>query len=168
MSESQENNNESLIRAAKESVEADDRYLLIDTIPVTVGFDGQLQVMRELHSLMVAREDNPDRRSGISRHSELDSFIAHINRMKEDRTTIWADVDRLLFTAIYNDDPAGGKPDEAGWGDHRALYACPVSPEWVAWTDQQNNPMTQDEFADWIDDHEEDIIVFKLGHCPAD
>ena len=158
MSESEENKNQSLIVAARAAVNADDRYYDADGIPLTVNARGELVVMKELHALMVASDVTPVRRKGTSHHTELESFIAHVNRLKEERSTIWADVNRCLFTAIYNDDPAGADPSAAGWGDHQAQYLCPLAPEWKAWNEQQEEWMSQDAFAQWIDSRMEDLI----------
>lgn len=158
MSESQENRNESLIRVAKESIDAEARYYDADGIPLTVDRLGQLTVMKELHDRMIANKPSPARRKGTSHHTELDSFISHINRMKESSTTIWANIDRCVFTAIYNYDPEGSKQDAAGWMDHVAKYTCPISPEWEAWSDMQNNSMSQSQFAEWIDEHIDDLV----------
>lgn len=157
MSQSLKNGNESLINAALSSACAEERYYDADGIPLTVGNDGQLRVMESLHALMVCADPNPARREGVSHHTELESFIEHVNRMKEKRTTIWADVDRCLFTSIYNYDPAGAEPSEAGWGDHQAKYICPLSPEWKAWTVKQGKWMSQNDFAQWIDSRFEDM-----------
>lgn len=153
-----ESENEALIRIAQKSVVASGRHCMIEGVPCSIGNDGSIEPIGSLHAIMKARADGPLRRQGTSHHTELDSFIDHINRMKESSTTIWADVERCLFTAIYNYDPEGAEPGSAGWCDHRAKYLCPLSPEWKAWIDQQNEWMSQDEFAQWIDSRMEDLI----------
>lgn len=158
MSNSEENKNETLINIAQIAVDAGSRFYECEGIPLTVSSDGRLKVMEELKDFIEEGRENPSRRMGTSHHTELGSFVNHVNRMKEERTTIWADVDKCLFTAIYNYDPAGAKPVEAGWCDHQAKYLCPLAPEWRAWIKQQDVWMSQDEFAQWIDSRMEDLI----------
>lgn len=164
MSESSENQMETVIKSAKASVVANDRFAISRGIPVSIGRDGEVRVMKDLLCEVEDRMENPARRKGQSRHTELESFIEHINRNKEERTTIWADVDSCSFSAIYNDHPAGDDPSKAGWGDHGAKYSCPLSPEWQAWLDSAGRDFTQSLFAQWVDERMDDLI--EADDCP--
>ena len=59
------------------------------------------------------------------------------------------------FVAIFNDH----RGDQAGWRDDRAVFDCPLSPEWQRWTSQSGKVMTQEAFATWIEDNLPDIAM---------
>ena len=164
---SDETENHDLIEAVKLSVEAESRYFDVEGIPCTVGNDGQLQVMQKLECMLDAKQDNPSRRKGTAELSELDSFIAHINRYKQESTNVWANAYAASMVVVYNDHPEGADPSKAGWRDHRATYSCPLSPEWEAWTSNANEPMTQDVFAEWLDERMDDLATPADGKGPT-
>ncbi len=102
----------------------------------------------------------PERRKGVATLTELDSFIAHVNRFKDDDSAIFADRSptqpSLLAVLDYH---RAGAPGVAPprFGQHRARYAFPLSEEWVAWTSQNGKLMDQAEFAKWIEDRLPDV-----------
>jgi uncharacterized protein YfdQ (DUF2303 family) len=57
--------------------------------------------------------------------------------------------------AIFNDH----RGDQAGWRDDRAVFDCPLSPEWQRWTAASGKQMTQEAFATWIEDNLPDIAM---------
>jgi uncharacterized protein YfdQ (DUF2303 family) len=124
--------------------------------------------MKDVLAELDRRRANPVRRSGTTSHDELMSFIDHVNRNKvESRTTIWADTSNTTFTAIYNDHDTGGSEDKAGWRDHRAVYTCPLSPEWIQWNDKADEWLTQEDFAQWLEERMEDLAAGIDNLCPA-
>lgn len=94
------------------------------------------------------RQPAPREISGTAGHEEVDSFISHVNRFKDERSVVWANIKGVRLLAILDYHNAHGDPR---WGRHRAEYACPLSVEWQRWTGQSGKPMTQDAFADFID-----------------
>jgi uncharacterized protein YfdQ (DUF2303 family) len=86
------------------------------------------------------------------------SFIAHVNRYKvTEQTTVWADAKDFTVQVVFDDDPAGGDLQRAGWGEHRARYTCPRSPEWLAWIALEGKEIGQAAFAQFLEDRLEDI-----------
>lgn len=108
------------------------------------------------------RAPGPRRRAGAVRLSDEDSFIMFVNRWSSDDTVIYADTAGLGFVAVLDDHPAG--PGEAAhWREHRAIYACPRSPEWLAWTTNDGKALGQTDFADFIESRLEDLV--KADGC---
>ena len=164
MSHSDSNENEALIRTAKEAVVGKARHHVIGGVNCTTGSDGQLRILRDVENLIAERMEAPPRRQGNATLCELDSFIAHVNQYKRQRcTVVYADSVAALFTAVYNDHPDGSDPAQAGWRDFRAQYACPLSPEWTAWLANANEPMSQSEFGDWLDERMDDLVLGGEG-----
>lgn len=93
----------------------------------------------------------PERSKGTAELTELDSFVAHVNRFKNDQSALFADRDRerpaLLAVIDYHDRAT------PRFGEHRAHYAFPVSEEWKSWTKQDGQVMSQEAFALWLEDH---------------
>jgi len=165
-------NIEAAIEAGRAATSAKERVLEWKGIPVGLHklttADGQsfedIKMLAEV--LKASREEaerDPVRRSGTSTHHELDSFISHVNRHKEDRTVVWADQGTVKLTAIFDYTPAGNDPGSIGRGNHRTLYTCPRSPEWQAWKAKNEHAMTAEAMAEFIDARREDLVNPPTG-----
>lgn len=95
----------------------------------------------------------PERREGTAHADTLDSFVDLVNRHKVEDSVIFADPDwkKPSFTAVidYHRKQAGG---EARFGRHRIHYAFPLSDEWKAWVEMDGRPMSQSDFAFFLED----------------
>lgn len=102
---------------------------------------------------------SPERRVGVAHMSELESFIAHVNRFKDEHSAVFADRDprcpSLLAVLDYHEKTAEGSPR---FGDHRCRYTFPVSEEWATWTKNSKQLMSQGEFAEFIETRLLDIV----------
>lgn len=80
--------------------------------------------------------------------NSVSSFIAYISRFKNDRSVIFANVDKTVFQGSldYHLDPA--TPDKL---THTVYYSCPKSKEWLAFTNANKTAMDQLEFAVFIE-----------------
>lgn len=84
-----------------------------------------------------------------------ESFSEYVNRWKaEERTELAASLQSTTLTAVLD----GHAPGEPSWCEHKAMYPCPLDRRWVAWTGQNRKRLNQHDFAEWIEDHVEDII----------
>lgn len=165
--------------------------------PVAIQSDGRVGVFQELLLVMDQRSPRPLRATGRSIHVEAASFIAHVNRHKVANSVIFCDPVLFSFTAIYNYNepslqvlppvkleppvPSGEGGIEIaegvqmpldcntrpGFGDFRAEYACPRSPEWVLWTKAANEMMSSEVFAELIEANTKDIIQVEGSPTPA-
>jgi len=82
-------------------------------------------------------------------------FIAYWKRFAQPSSVVFGDERKATYTAVIDYHAADGAPQ---WTDHKAVYACPLSPEWLIWTAQDRKPKTQIEFARFIEDNLIDVI----------
>jgi uncharacterized protein YfdQ (DUF2303 family) len=152
------------VQAGRNAVNLDDRCAMFQGVPIGINEDGHIKVLADVLEQMDRRADAPRRRKGTATLTELDSFIAHVERNKIQDSAIFADGTKL--TAVYNYNPATcGEPadDIAAWADHRAVYSCPLSEEWQAWTSHNNVELSQDRLASFLEDRSADI--FDCDEC---
>ena len=105
-----------------------------------------------------ARREYPARAKGSSTHQILDSLKAHVARTKDADTVAWLDASATSakLTVVYNcnrsaDTHLDNIQAQARHGDHRALYAFPLSDAWKAWQGASGKPMGQAELAAFLE-----------------
>ena len=103
----------------------------------------------------------PVRRKGVAALTRVDSFIAHVNRFKDEDSAIFADESPTApkLTAVLDYHKAGGFDADPRHGTHRATYAFPLSPEWQAWFGKSGVAMSMVEFAAFLEDHIVDVLA---------
>lgn len=104
----------------------------------------------------------PERRKGTATLGDADSFIALANRFKDDGTVVYQDPSRTAprFTVVFDYHRAGPHDDAAPrWGQHRAVYAPPLSEEWRAWQAAHGQWMTGQAFAEFLDLRLPDVVA---------
>lgn len=101
----------------------------------------------------------PRFRGGSAMLLDLDSFIEHTNRFKDDGSVVFADNNRLApsLTAVLDYHPAGSD-SAARWGRHRGTFAFPLSDEWKAWHEFDGKAMDMANFARFLEDHITDVL----------
>jgi uncharacterized protein YfdQ (DUF2303 family) len=129
------------------------------TFKVLVVPDGrEVQSLKELQDRYRSR---PERRKGTSVMKSIDSFIKGVNRYKNPNVSlvfaVLHKVGEAQLVAVIDYHPPGPNGTDAGWGEHCFLYAFPVSDEWTAWTSKSNKPMSQEEFANFLEERLPDI-----------
>jgi len=161
------NNIEAAVEAGRESVCISDRTDVFhdgleenDGRTFEVPFillqgDQRLEVPKEALQEYEARLPAPRRRQGTARHSELDSFITHVNRFKRASTAVWADIEGVKLTAVYDYHPEG--EEAAAWCEHRAIYTCPLTDQWREWNAISGEYMSVAEFGEFIESHRDDL-----------
>lgn len=125
----------------------------------------------EALEILDKREPFALRRDNLVRLYEAESLIAYVKRFGSERTLVYANTTGFEFTAVLDDHPeapAGTPEDKAGWRAHRAYYACPRSPEWLAWTGRDGKASSQTEFADFIEGRLEDLVSADGFPRPVD
>ena len=126
-------------------------------IPTLVGPHGALP-LAEVLKLSDARASEPRRRTGTATLQAIDSFCEHVNRFKSEASAVFADEANRQFVGVLNYHPSGAESAPA-WGDHRALYKCPLSDEWKTWGGGEERRASQDQFALWLDAHDRDLAT---------
>jgi uncharacterized protein YfdQ (DUF2303 family) len=116
------------------------------------------RTIKSLKPFMDEYADAPDRKRGTARLTTLQSLVDHANRHKDQDSVLFATPDpsspKLLAVYDYN---CRGEAGEPRFGQHRALYECPLSDEWKAWT--STAMMNQEQFAEFIEDRILDVLL---------
>lgn len=82
------------------------------------------------------------------------SFIDYVNRYKDDRTLIFADVTETSASFIAALDYHGAAPDlKPEYISHRAQFDTIQTTEFKTWLAANRKAMTQVEFATWLEDN---------------
>lgn len=97
----------------------------------------------------------PNRKSGTVQLKDLPSLLIYCEDQEDSfYGYLYADPDKRLVTAVFNDHRAANVP---GWRDHRAEFQAEYTPEFKKWLGSNNKQMTQTEFAEFIEDNFADI-----------
>ncbi len=104
--------------------------------------------------------DHPRRTVAKASFSNVPSFLEYVKRHADPDTTVaWCRFDpqtyTLDFTAVFDDH----SPDAAGWRGHKAVLVPEFSAEWKAWKGKNAQSFAQVAFAEWIQEHEDDIAT---------
>lgn len=125
-----------------------------------------------LHSLKPFEDERrtaPERKTGTSKHTTLDSFCAIVDRFADPDSAIFADdsnerAPRILAVFDYheantlNDEGEMVDIGEPRFGLHRAVYPLPVSPEWQAWKAIDGVSLSQRDLCGFLEEHIVDVI----------
>lgn len=104
----------------------------------------------------------PRRTTAVAAFADADSFLAYVKRHARTESTVaWCNFNpqtfELAFKAVIDDHSAGA----AGWRAHRAEFTPAMSAEWRAWKGAHKTVMAQVAFAEWLQEHEEDIATVE-------
>ncbi len=94
----------------------------------------------------------PIRKKGTIILNDAESFVAVVLDQKSESTRLFSTISPPTFTAVFNHNASG-----SGWGDHKAKYNAPLSPEWKAWTGVDGKKMGQVEIAQFIENNLVDV-----------
>lgn len=92
---------------------------------------------------------------------DKESFIDYIKRHGSlTDSTIWCKADykvgKVNFVAILNDN--GEEEKQPAWRDHHAKFRPEFSEEYSRWISQNKQPMSQTDFAKFLEDNLKDIV----------
>jgi uncharacterized protein YfdQ (DUF2303 family) len=154
--ENQITNTKAALDAGQQLGEIGTRHTEIAGVPVLLAPSGaSLHVLESVLKVADARAPVPRRRKGTATFTELASFIAHVNRFKDEDSVVFADTDGVKLTCVLDYHQKGAQSPR--WGEHRGVYACPLSKPWDLWTKNDNREFTQDDFAEFIENHMDDL-----------
>ena len=108
--------------------------------------------------------DRPARRRGVASFKTESSFCDYVKRYQSPTTLAFADFDGFSMTAVldYHDAVVGddGAVVTGGphWGQHRAVCRLPHDPDWETWTKHNDKPMSQIDFAQFVEDNMPAIV----------
>lgn len=111
----------------------------------------------------------PNRKRASVQTYETASFIDYVNRHAIGGSThLFGQASELggSFSAILdyhgrvnNGDVPAPTPNNPAWGDHTASLSLVASPEWQRWVGKNSVYMSQEAFAEFIEDNLTDIVV---------
>ncbi|MDA0780641.1 MAG: DUF2303 family protein [Rickettsiales bacterium] len=111
----------------------------------------------------------PERRKGTAFVTQLNSFIDHVNRFKDDDSVIFAnnEMSNPSLTAVidYHKSTYEGEPR---FGEHRTHYQFPLSKEWKSWLAFDGKQLSQADFAAFIEDRIGDVLHTYDGDLESD
>lgn len=139
----------------------DAQLLLVRDADGLVRLMSPAQELRSMDTLArerrLATQVGPDRRQGTARHQSIGSFIDHLKRFRGEQTAVWGDASQRQLLGVFDYHEAGsdGRPR---WGQHRAIYPCPLSPAWLAWGGEKGLVLNQDQFAELLDTRDVELV----------
>jgi len=113
-------------------------------IPSVVVPDGYS--VKSLESL----QQNPSRIRQKTNLISPGSLIAYIQRFRDERSVVFADKTQTRIVAVLDFHHDANYPS---WGDHKAVYDCPFSDDWKAWTAYDGGKMDQISFAEFLENN---------------
>lgn len=108
-----------------------------------------------LEKLVEATRQFPRRLTETIRTLSAESFLEYFNRFATESSTILADNTKNEFMAIIDFHESH---DKANWKSHKLLYACPTTKEWNCWFEKNNEKMTQEDFAFFLEENIREIV----------
>lgn len=113
----------------------------------------------EIKTDLEAYLPNPRKTKATAHFGDHTSFLAYVARHATDNTVAWCKFDpqtfALSFIAVIDEHAKG----TAGWRAHRAAFTPDMSAEWKAWKGKNGTSMPQVTFAEWIEEHADDITA---------
>lgn len=103
----------------------------------------------------------PRRKKGTVHVHDAGSFVDYFLKHCLESSEVFADGARMALVGVVNaheqSDSGGLLENTAGHGDHRVELELIQSPEWKAWTALDKKAMTQQKFAEHIEDNAADV-----------
>lgn len=97
--------------------------------------------------------DTPRRKTGTVRVEDLDSFFAYWGKHADEDSELFVNVDKHTITAVLDANQTTGPR----WGEHRLVLTLKTTDRWKAWTAYDRQELRQVQFAEFIEDHLDDI-----------
>ncbi len=115
--------------------------------------------LKEVKTDLEALLPNPRRTKAVAAFASIESYLAYIKRHADDGSVVWCNFNpqtfALDFTAVFDEHVKGA----AGWRAHKATFTPEFSAEWKAWKGKDRQPFAQVAFAEFLQDHEDDITA---------
>lgn len=105
---------------------------------------------------------HPRRKTGTVHVQDALSFIGYLGKHGLPQSEVFADVARMALVGVINAHEEStldeALENKAGHGDHRVQFELIYTDAWKAWTERDKKPMNQQQFAEFIEDHANDVI----------
>lgn len=117
-------------------------------------YKGEVKTFPEL--VFNGHGERPERVKGTVKVFDPASFVAYYRQFADDHSRVFADDAARTVTAVL-DYHEGAKADAARWGAHRVMLELRHSEEWKTWLAGNNKKMSQQEFAEFLEQNAMDI-----------
>lgn len=124
---------------------------------------GKLYVVADGNSYSLVDLTGDDYRE-FPRHKEatvtvrdVASFAHYYRKHADDWSEVYADLDRATITAVL--DAHMAEADGARWQQHQVTLALRKTDPWEAWTAHSGKLMSQQVFAEFIEEHATDVAI---------
>lgn len=158
---------EGLGTVLKNAVELVEEYVqpeIVDLEEPATGVKALVSISKDGIEAIPARifdesRDKPRFRTGTAVLLDLDSFIAHTNRFKDEDSIVFADNNRSKpsLNSVLDYHRIGSSGDPA-FLQHQAKFNFPLSDEWQAWQGADAKPMKMADFAAFLEDRIIDVL----------
>lgn len=130
-----------------------------------VRVDGHHYVMlppdyqhKDITDLVAKTKATPARKSGTTRVHDVASLLKLCEDRKQEHADatgyVYANLGARSITAVWNDQRQANTP---GWRDHRAVFTAELTPEFKRWIENDRKLLTQEAFAEFIEDNAADL-----------
>ena len=99
--------------------------------------------------------DKPHRLKQVLEFHTPESFLLYYKKYCSPASIILCDLHAGQFLGVIDYHTSSSSP---GWCKHTIRYTCPKTREWKQWHEKNQQWMTQEEFAYFIEDHQEEIL----------
>ena len=117
------------------------------------------EIRTDLETLLA----HPRATKAVAKFTDIASFLKYVERHAVDGSVTWCSFDPQTFALSFNTVFDEHVKEKAGWRSHRAEFKPDFSAEWKAWSGKNTKDMPQVEFAEWIQEHDEDINSSTQG-----
>lgn len=99
----------------------------------------------------------PHRSRGVFHAHDAETVVAYVARHRSPRVEpeLWADLEQLCIVVVLNPHDQDTGPQ---WHDWLCQVQLRRTPEWAAWMEHNGKPMSQTEFAVFVEDHLDDVV----------
>lgn len=95
----------------------------------------------------------PRRKTGTVHVEDLGSFLTYWHKHSDTNSELYVNVEKHYITAVLDANTAAGPR----WGQHRLILALKTTDKWKAWAGNDRRALPQRDFAEFIEDHLDDI-----------
>jgi len=174
-----ENNTAAAIQAGKDAAGIGIRMWREGDFTLSmVPKDCDLKVLDNLLIMQENRAPTPRELAGKAVMRDEQSLILHAIRFRDEHSALFGTGSSYLAVYDYHRPvPRAGEANTLGrntsarWRRHAAEFKPALSPEWTAWTTNAGKMFSQTEFAEWLEEHEQDLAGPMEGRSvpsPAD
>jgi len=101
--------------------------------------------------------DAPPRKRGCPVFTHESGFTAYVKDHADEGSRIYADLAFQTMHAVLDHHHAA--PGGERWGQHGAKFDPPKDQDWLTWTEHDNKPMGQMDFAQFVEDNLPAIVA---------